>query len=371
MKLSILEIIGDSSLAGAPRHLLSIVENLDMDKFDIHVICPPGPLAGEIRNLRRHLDLDTIPMHSRLDLAAISKIRRAIKHLKPNIIHIHGTRAGSLGRLAAIGFNIPVIYTEHLWTKQYRLSNRFLTFFHYAANWFLDLFTNLNIAVSGAVKEFLIESNISHEGKIKVIYNGIEPTKAQAKVFASDKEIIIGTVGTLNLTKGIQFLIRALPKILPEFPQVKLEIVGEGPYKKKLMKETHRLKLAKNIIFSGFVADVEKEMARWDIYIQPSISESFGLAIIQAMFVGLPVVATRAGGIPEVVTENKSGLLVEAAKPQALTEAILMLCRDQKLARAMGHEGKLEARLRFHLKDMINELEKTYEQVAQNPAFPE
>ncbi len=181
-KLSVLEIIGDPSLAGAPRHLLSIVENLDLDKFEIHVICPPGPLAGEIKKLSRHIDLDIIPMRSRFDFQAIGKIRRHIKHLKPDIIHAHGTRAGLLGRLAAIGFNRPVIYTEHLWTKEYRLSSPLLNFFHFSANWFLDLFTNLNIAVSGAVKEFLIDSNISREPKIKVIYNGIEPTKTEAKV---------------------------------------------------------------------------------------------------------------------------------------------------------------------------------------------
>ena len=71
MKISILEIIGDPSLAGAPRHLLSIVENLDLEKFDIHVICPPGPLAGEIRSLRRKIDLEIIPMPSRLNLKAM------------------------------------------------------------------------------------------------------------------------------------------------------------------------------------------------------------------------------------------------------------------------------------------------------------
>jgi len=371
MKISVLEIIGDPTLAGAPRHLLGILENLDLDKFDLHCICPPGKLAGEIRNLRRHIDLEIISMDSRLDFQAISRIRWAIKQTKPDVIHIHGTRAGSLARLAAIGLNLPVIYTEHLWTKQYALSNRFLNFIHYFANWFLDIFTNLNIAVSGAVKEFLTSSGISHQGKIKVIYNGIEPTKTEAQVMANEQEILIGTVGTLNATKGVQFLIQALPRVSTEFPQVKLEIIGEGPYRRKLEKQVKRLKLEKQVKFKGFIAEVEQEMAKWDIYVQPSLSESFGLAIIQAMSVGLPVVASRAGGIPEVVTDGLSGILVEPAKAKDIILALLILCRDPKLARQMGNHGRQEVRARFDLNDSIRQLEKTYEQVVQNPTFPE
>jgi glycosyltransferase involved in cell wall biosynthesis len=367
MKISILEIIGDPSLAGAPRHLLSIVENLDTERFAIHVICPPGPLAGEIRHLRRHVDLEIIAMRSRLDFQAISKIRRHIKHLKPDIIHVHGTRAGSVGRLAAIGLNIPVIYTEHLWTREFKLG-RIMTFFHYLVNWFLDMFTNLNIAVSFAVKDFLVNAKISHEDKIVVIYNGIKPSSFKAKIF-EHKEIHLATVATLNRQKGIQYLLRALPQIKREFPNVDLEIIGDGPYKRELVGEVKKLRLGKSVTFSGFLADVEKSLVKADLYIQPSLSESFGLAIIQAMNIGLPVVATNTGGIPEVVTEGKSGYLVPPQDPAKLAGAILSLLRQPAKAKEMGQMAKKEVKLKFNLDDMIKELEQTYEAMAENLAF--
>lgn len=367
-KLSILEIIGDSSLAGAPRHLLSILKNLDKEKFSPHCICPPGPLAGEIKKLRRH-SLDIIAMESRLDFKAISEIRKKIKHLKPDIIHIHGTRAGILGRLAAIGLNIPVIYTEHLWTKQFRLQSRLLNFAHYNANWFLDMFTTLNIAVSEAVKDFMVSSRITRAEKVQVIYNGIESTKFKAKIFSNSQEFLLGTIGTLNYQKGMQYLIKAIPKIKNEFAGIRLEIMGDGTYKRKLLKEIDKLKIKPYVKFVGFMPDPKKYLTRFDLYVQPSLSESFGLAIVQAMSVGLPVIATNTGGIPEVVTEGKSGLLVEPANPQALADAILDLLRHPQKARKMGEIAQKEARLKFNLKDMINELEKTYESVAKNPAF--
>lgn len=370
-KIKVLEIIGDSSLAGAPRHLLSILENLDRDIFEVSCICPPGPLAGEIRVIRRKVELEVITMKSRSDWQAIKHIRKYIKHIKPDVIHVHGTRAGSLGRLASIGLNKPVIYTEHLWTKDFSLDNSFLNYIHHTAGWLLDLFTTLNIAVSESVKEFMIKANISYADKIQVMYNGIEPTKTKADIFNDNQEFWLGTVGTLIPVKGIQYLIRALPLVRREFPETKLEIIGEGPYKKSLEKEVKRQKLDKFVKFSGFQADVEKSLAKLDVYVQPSLSESFGLAIVQAMSVGLPIVATNAGGIPEVISDGRTGLLVASAKPKELAQAILMILRDRTLAHRLGDAARKESVVRFNLKDMIAQVEKIYEKVSKNPAFPE
>ncbi|MCL5407350.1 MAG: glycosyltransferase family 4 protein [Patescibacteria group bacterium] len=367
MKLKVLEIIGDATLAGAPRHLLTLLENFDYKKFEIFVICPPGPLAGEIKTLKESVNLYIVPMHSRFDLKAIKEIRLNIKHIKPNLIHVHGTRAGLLGRLAAIGLKFPLIYTEHLWTRDYHLSSHLENILQITGLWFLDMFTDQNIAVSQAVKDFMVESQVSRAEKITVIYNAISPSKKKAKIF-SGKDVTLGTVGTLNLQKGIQHLISAMPKIIKEFPKTKLVIVGEGFYKDHLKELVRKMKLSRSVTFTGFAKDIEEEMINFDIYVQPSISESFGLAIVQAMDLGLPVVATNTGGIPEVVTTGKTGLLVEAASPSALTSAILTLLRDQEKAKEMGKLGAEEAKIRFNLKDLIEETEGIYEKVAQNRA---
>lgn len=369
-KISILEIIGDATLAGAPRHLLNILENINLGKFEIHCICPPGPLAGEIRKHKK-IDLDVIPMRSRMDFDAIKKIRSTIKHIKPNIIHIHGTRGGVLGRIAAINLNIPVIYTEHLWTKQFRLSSRAMDFLHYNANWILDMFTTLNIAVSNAVKDFMVSTHITRVEKVKVIYNGIEPSKYEAKIFRNDKEFLIATVGTLLENKGMQYLIKALPKVIKEFPGIQLEIIGDGSYKRTLENLVKKMKLKNYVKFTGFTPNIDKYLSRFDLYVQPSLSESFGLAICQAMSVGLPIIATNTGGIPEVVTQDRSGILVEPEDPNALAGAILDLLRNPALARKMGTFASKEVKLRFNVKDMIIALETTYEEVQKDPAISE
>ena len=372
MKVNVLEIIGDSSLAGAPRHLLGIIENLDLAKFKIHVICPPGPLANEIKSLKRQIDIDCIRMNSRSDLKAIMRIRKATKSAKADIIHVHGTRAGVLARLAAIGLDKPIIYTEHLWTKQFRLASPILNGLHSIGYWFLDLFTTTTVAVSGAVQDFLIANGVTREEKIQVIYNGITATKLEADTFnRADEDFRIVTIGTLNHNKGIQYLIKALPKVVKEFPNIKLDIVGDGPYKKELVAEIKRSKLEKVVKFDGFVEDIREHLTKFDVYIQPSLSESFGLAIVEAMSVGLPVIATNTGGIPEVVVEGKTGLLVEPANPEALSEAILKILRDPEKSKIMGETGRKLAADKFDIEKMVKKLERLYEETIQSPPFSE
>lgn len=358
-KLKILEIIGDATLAGAPRHLLSVLENLDTKKFALFLICPPGPLAGEVRSLRRTVDIEIVPMRSKLDFKAIKEIRANIKEIRPDIIHIHGTRGGILARLAAIGLKYPVIYTEHLWTKDYQLGGRISHRSQLIGLWFLDMFTTLTIAVSEAVKDFLIKSQITRPEKVLVIYNSTEPPKKKAQPFKG-KNTLIASIGTLNEQKGMQYLIQAMSRVLREFPRTELMIIGQGSYKTKLEKLIKRMKLASKIKLTGFVKDVYDELEKVDIYVQPSVSESFGLAILQAMSMGLPIVATNTGGIPEVVTSGKTGILVEAKKPEALASGLLELLRDHKKAQKMGKLGAEDAKIKFNLKDMIIDLETVY-----------
>jgi len=366
-KIKILEIIGDATLAGAPRHLLSLLENIDLKKFSLFLICPPGPLAGEVRGLKRTIDIEIVPMRSKLDIEAIREIRANIKNIKPDIIHIHGTRAGILARLAVIGLKYPVIYTEHLWTKDYQLRSRLSHHLQLVGLWFLDMFTTLTIAVSQAVKDFLIESQITRPEKVIVIYNGTEPPHSMQKKAEpfKDEKMTIVSIGTLNEQKGMQYLIQAMIKVLKEFPKVNVVIIGHGPYKAELEKQVKKMKLTSKIKLTGFVKDVYDELLKADIYVQPSVSESFGLAILQAMSVGLPVVATNTGGIPEVVTSGKTGILVESKNPETLADGLLELLRDHKKAIKMGDLGAEDAKIKFNLEDMIKDLETVYVNMAE------
>ncbi len=368
-RIRVFEIIGESTLTGAPRHLLTLVRGLDKARFEVFVILPQGPLYPEFRRVKR-VKLCPVPMRGRADHSAVAAIARLIKKYSPQIVHTHGNRAGLLGRVAARGSGAKIVYSEHLRVAEFRLKNPFLEWSHLRALKYLDRFTDATIAVSKAVRAWLIRKGISRPEKVKVIYNGVEslsPHKFQqktrelaAKLNLPANPVVIGTVGALNDHKDTATLIHAFKRIIQKKERRKLLIVGEGPKRKFLEKLTAKLGLSDDIVFTGFVQEIDALMPIFSIFVLPSLSESFGLTILEAMRANVPVIATKVGGIPEIIQSGRNGLLVAPGNPKELSAAIMRLSNDQKLQKKFIREGQ-ETLKRFSAQQMVEETEKLYQ----------
>lgn len=379
-KIKVLEIIGDSSLSGGSISLLTLVKGLDKSKFEITCACPPGPLAGLLKEVKG-VETKVVPMRSKWDFRAIKSLRSLIFKLKNNkhdlLVHCHGVRGGWLGRLACLSpkKNAPkVVYTEHLWTDEYCLKNPLSQIFQLFGLWLLDWVTNKTIAVSGSVAKFLINKGITRPEKIAVIYNGIEETKkGQLKKAKNEtKETVIGFVGSLTKRKGVEYLIKAISILKEQGLKVKGVIVGEGEERKRLEALSKKLKIDKIIEFKGLVEDPALIYPTFNIYVQPSLDEAFGIAALEAMSFGLPVIASNVGGLRELLDlksdkiDNKSpyikteyGLLIPPENEMALVEAILKLIKDKKLAQELGKKAAERAK-EFSAKRMVRETEEVY-----------
>lgn len=369
-KISIVYCIADSSLTGAPRHLLSLVGNLDARDFSVSVILPQGPLAEELN--RKKVTTFLVPMRSRSDMAAVNAIKKLLIKYDPDILHIHGQRAGLLARIAVKGLPIKVIYTEHTWTKDFRLENPLLHWAHIRSMRMLDKITNMNIAVSQAVADFMISANITKPNKLKVIYNGIDIVSDKRdevfnwaeKLGLCKQDVVIGTVGSLNIQKDMASLIKAMPRILSKLPNAKLVIVGAGPLHNWLKSLVHKLKIDNAVIFTGAVARVEPLLKTFSIFVLCSRSEAFGISILEAMKAHIPVIATRVGGIPEIITTNRSGILIEPGDPKKLAVAVMKLLNDKKLQRKLVVGGD-DVLNKFTVTTMVRETEKLYRQMVR------
>jgi glycosyltransferase involved in cell wall biosynthesis len=161
--------------------------------------------------------------------------------------------------------------------------------------------------------------------------------------------------------KGIVYLIRAFAHLRTEFPQLRLEIAGLGSEQAVLEREVRTLGVQDGVTFLGWRADLAPVLAGWDIYVQPSVVEPFGLAALEAMAAGLPVVATTAGGLTELVEDGRTGWLVSAGNPQGLAGRIRELLLDPMQRRAMGEAGHVRARERFSSDRMAAEISEIYE----------
>lgn len=365
--LSIFEIIADSSLTGAPRHLLTLLEGIDRHKFVVSVICPPGPLVSEIKKLK--FPAFQIPMSGRADVNAINAIIKILKKYDPDIIHTHGQRAGLIGRTAAKNLPIKKVHTEHTYTHEFRLGNPLLHWSHLRAMRMLDRWTDQVIAVSNAVKKFMIEARLTKPNKIVMIYNGINPKGAKIietdiekfrQKFNLDKtDIVIGAVGSFNQAKDTSTLIHAFSRVAAKWSKAKLVLIGSGPLKRDLTNLAKKLKLEDKIIFAGVVDNILPAMKTFNLFVLPSLSEAFGITLLEAMRVDVPIVASRVGGIPEIITNKLNGILVEPKQPKKLAAAILNLINDKRLQRKLvgNYQSTLQ---KFTADKMVKQTETVY-----------
>jgi len=373
-KTKLVQIIADSDLSGGPRHVLGILENVDQSKFDTFLICPKGHLSEQARKIKG-VKVTSVEMGSKYDIGAVYDIKSLLEKIRttknpfgPMIVHTHGPRAGLLGR-KALPKGVVSIYTEHRWDADYHLDNRLNEWLQKRALKTLNYKTNLVIAVSSSVKKYLIEKRLAPESRVKIIPNGIglDQAKAKSKKLKTNdgNNFVIGSVGNLNKQKGYEYLISAMPKILKKYPHLMLEIVGDGEERSSLKSLKKELNIEQHVTLLGRRENPEEVMKKWDLFVSSSVAETFGIVLLEAYKVGLSVVATRVGGVPDVVKNNSTGILVESRDSDALAKAIIKLLEHPVLAAKLKRGGAAKLK-EFDWQNIIKQLEKEYTALSSN-----
>ena len=193
----------------------------------------------------------------------------------------------------------------------------------------------------------------------EVVYPGVRVPAALPERDPADG-VVIGFAGRLVALKGVHVLLRAFARLAAELPEARLEIGGEGPEEEALRRQAAALGVGERVAFRGWCSDVAAEMRGWDVAVLPSLEEAFGLAAAEAMACGVPVVASRVGGLPEVVVEGETGFLVAAGDAEALRARLRELAADPALRRAMGAAGHDRARRCFSVAEFVGEMERRY-----------
>jgi len=203
------------------------------------------------------------------------------------------------------------------------------------------------------------------------IYSGIEldrfhPVSVQeknrlrAEWGLHEHDAVIGMVSKLWEGKGHAFLIRAFKEIKKEKPQARLVIVGEGYLMESLKALVSQIELSDAVIFTGFLEDVPRVIATFDVAVLPSYFEGMGRVLLEAMAMEKPVVGTRVGGIPDLIEEGLNGYLVSPGNEKELASAVLKVLNDKDLALKMGHAGRKKMTDRFSAESMVRSIEEVY-----------
>jgi len=366
--IKILHLTTDSKIAGAEKLLIGIAKEFDRKKFEIYfcTIKERGDLQNELEKLGQEaLSLDCSSF-AQLPTAYL-KLSNIVKKYKINILHTHLYHASIIGQeVAHSQKNVVGIITRHYSDLLYIYGSAMQRKLDRKAS---SRAKNI-IAISNGVKKVLVEQDKIDEKKITVIHNGIDFNEFRIKDnsidirkdLLLDKETkIIGAIGSLHPRKGHRYLIEAADILCRKIFNIKFIIAGEGVLEKELVDLRDAFGLEDKIIFTGFRKDVVDVIQAMDVIVQPSIEEGFGLSIIEAMSLGKPVIASCVGGIPEIIDDKKTGILVQSKNPIALAEAIEFFLNNKKEADLICKTAQEKVRRKFDLIKMIRRYEELYE----------
>lgn len=340
--LKILKAITPSGIGGAELFVVNACRAFIKQKAEVKLFCPAGrPFVDYSRE--QGLAPTTWKTRGKIDPVTVFKLACLIRQERFNVIHTHLSTASLLGALAARLAGVPSVAHVHgLNTATcYRCSTAL-------------------IAVSEAVKAHLCAQGIQAE-KIHVIHNGVDLVRFRPQPLSEAKHALgydtgtplFGVFGRLSPEKGQETAIEAMAQLVASAPGARLLLIGEGKDRERLARFAATLGIVRNIVFAGFRKDVRELMSACDAVIVPSRKEGFGLTAAEAMALGRPVIASNVGGLPEIVADGDTGLLVRPGDPYALATALEAMAHDPLKAGTMGFHGRKRAERLFDLQTQM------------------
>lgn len=370
-KISIMHLIPKirdrDGIYGAEKVLLTVSNKVDKSRFRTIVVSlsdvnPKLPvLLCEAQ--KKGISTDIIYMKGRFDLRAIFKVRRLLDKYSIDILHCHTYKADIIGLLASRFKKVHIVTTLHGWTA----SNTKIKIYELLEVFATSFFDKI-IVVAECIKGKLFKRR-GVDKKVTVIPNGVDANKPlkEVNIEKIKEELnikpqsqIIGSIGRLSREKGYRYLLDAIVQIKDRFPNIVFVLIGDGPDEENLKDYTKKLEISNRVIFLGYQNYIDKFLAMMEIFILPSLRESFGLVILEAMVAGKPVVATSVGGIPFLVENMKTGVLVPPKDPLALANAIVKLLEDKEEAKKMGLAGRKRVEEKFSADAMVKIYEGIY-----------
>ena len=360
--IHVVHIVEDLKIGGLERVIAAISTGLNGGKFKQKVWCLArgGEIYDELQD--KGVDIELLNMRSHRDILFFSRLCRKLRKENIHIVHTHGYTATTMGRLAGICARTPVILS-HMHTTCWDYTPKQLVI-----EKMLSFFTSRIICCSQAVSEFAVKGEKINSNKLEVIYNGVDPEKyANSMSDHNDHNDTyrVGCVASLSPHKGHRYLLEAAKVVVNEIPsRVKFVLVGSGILRKELREYADSLGISSSIEFKDPVSDIVPLLSSFDLVVLPSSErEGLGLAIIEAMAAGKPVIGTSIGGIPEVIENGTNGLLVPPKDAVALSKAILHIMSDKKRADKMSEKGRAIVHKKFSTKEMLGKIEDLYQRL--------
>ena len=381
-KRRLLHIITRLDKGGSAENTLLTVAGLNKNIYDVTLVT--GKTENPYREAQKRAEREGVKIFAfpqlvreidfYRDLVAFFKLYSFIKEGKFHIVHTHSSKAGISGRLASWLAKVPVIvHTPH--------GHVFYGYFGKTkANIFIFLekvtakFTDRIVALTDKETKEHIDFKVAPEEKFVTIHSGVELEKffvvdierikneLRREFRIPEENLVAGSLGRLDEVKGYEYFVKAASIVKKAFPKVTFLLVGEGKKRVELEDLVKSEGLSGSFIFTGWRDDVPRMLSGMDIFVLSSLNEGMGRVLVEAMAVGLPIVATDVGGVRELVQDGVNGYLVPSKGPEAMAGKIVELLRDEVKRKSMGEAGKSICKS-YSSEAMVGKIEKLYDKL--------
>lgn len=366
-RLNILHITFDMRIGGTEQVIKNLILASDPEIFTMSVLCiesPLGPFADDL--LTKGITIKGLSRQPGFDVSLIGQIRQHINRHKIDIVHCHQYTPYVYGLLGTLFTRAKVIFTEH--GRFYPDST---TWKRKLINPFLHKFTSATTAISAATRDALVKYEFIPHKEIDVIYNGIIGVTPNAQGISILQEtfglsqdcILFGTIARLDPIKNHSMMLRAFKRVVDSGLNARLMIVGDGDERANVEALINELDLTNKVILTGYEPKPHGHLALMDIYLLPSLSEGTSMTLLEAMSLGKPCIVTDAGGNPEIVVHNKTGLVTPNDNEQAYAHAMITLASDNQRQAAFGMAAKARFEETFSSEHMSKSYEALYTQL--------
>lgn len=337
-------------LYGGAQQVLYLIEGMVQGGWQPLLICPCGAAISAPAKAAGARVVE-LPMGGDLDLPAIARIRRVLRQHRVDLVHCHSRRgADILGGLAAKSLGLPCVLSRRVDNPE--------------PSWLVPLKYRLFdrvIAISEGIREVLIACGVEPD-KTLTVRSAVDferfqqqPDRASflARFQLPDDARVLGMAAQLIRRKGHHVLLDALPAVLERHPACHVLIMGQGPLEPDIRAAIQQKGLGDRVVMTGFLEDLPALLPNLEALVHPALAEGLGVILLQAAASGLPIVASRVGGMPEAIRDGETGWLIEPGDSAALTAAMLKLLEDPQAARAMGAAGRQYMAREFSIETMV------------------
>lgn len=361
--MKILHLNTERTWRGGEQQTLYLLQGLSKRGIHCDLICQPdSPMSH--RAEMAGLNVIPVAMHGEVDLLAARRIRSSMRNANYDLVHSHTSHAHTLAFAANLGLKVKRLVTRRVDFSIFRHSFLHLSGIKY--RFMADFF----IAISQKIKDVLVADGVAAD-RIFVIHSGVDPQRFSGHPadhlrsefdLTADEKVVIN-VAHLAGHKGQKHLVRAIPVVLKKIPDVRFFIIGKGELMEDLKGLGASLGLDRHLIFTGFRDDVGAFYNLADLFVMSSVQEGLGTAVLDALAAGKPVVATRTGGIPEIISNGETGRLVQPADPSALANGIIELLTHFNRAQKMATRGQKIVEQHFSIDAMVDNYLHVYHRI--------